>query len=675
MYIDYNGTICIESKFLYEEAKLISYGYYKKLRSSEKLILSRKPCKGTPALIDFCGIQVQWIKDKIEQLLGDPYDQIKNNLLSDLIKPDYRAQQFYADYLIEDGRSLPGTAQKTYRANAEVLNAINQYIQTLKGYRRSRSGRVKIDWKKIANAVINLNTKMYPHKLPTNHRRLAKKYQSYTKNGYIDLVHKGYLNDNSRIVTAKMESLIISLYCLPTKPYISEVHNLYLQFLGGAIEVIDRKSGEVFNNKDFYEDEQPIIVSEATIWNYLKDPKNELIIKKYRNGSYDFNHKQRPHHHRHAPNFSMSKITLDDRDIYHSKLPNGKRVKAYYAFDDASTALIGIAHSQSKTHELYLDCIRNMFQFLFNHNIGIPLQMEVEHHLVRDFSEGLMKAGNIFPFVRWCNPTNSQEKYAENRIKAKKYGVEKRNNQNVGRFYLKNDSNRTTMQKIFDADNDNYKEPIKDYKEIVANELQEQIAYNNELHPNQKKYKGMTRMDVFLYHLNPDLPKINKSILAKYIGYKTTTSIRRSQYVRVQHGKYQLASPDVLRFLKPNDYKVDAYYIPNDKNEIGEVYIYQNEVFISTCKPIEEYNRANAEWTSADEEKYLNATKYVSTFDKMVKEDTAEKIQPVVVIKTDKSNLNTVETEVLNDVNTVETDYQLEELNQDYERNRAISSL
>ena len=312
-----------------------------------------------------------------------------------------------------------------------------------------------------------------------------------------------------RKVNVHIESLIISLSCLPNKPYNSSVHELYLQFLGNAIDVVDLSTGELFNPEDFYENGMPVTVSESTVWNYLKKPRNQLIIKKHLNGNHDFSLKHRPHVNRTAPKFSMSKISLDDRDIMHTRLENGSKVFAYYAFDDLSGAMVGIAHSKEKVHALFINCMRNMFRFLDKRGLGIPMQVEVEHHLVSDFKDGLMKVGNVFPFVRWCNATNSQEKYAETQIRVKKYGVEKKNNQNVGRHYSRLDANRVVEQKIFDAENNNYKKATASYEQIVANELQEMEAYNNELHPNQKMFKGMTRLDVFLHYVNPDLPKLN----------------------------------------------------------------------------------------------------------------------------------------------------------------------
>jgi len=664
--------MCVQGGWLYNEGNILSKYNYDALKKRGFINVIRRGCKGTPALVEFDTMKM-WIKERILEMYGNPHKLVKQNLFVDKILPDAQASNFYRDYLLSDGRNLPSKIQREYIANVQVLNTIQSILNTIQSKRKSLGGSTKGIWGNINKAVNNLDTNRYPHTLPTNERRLKQKYNSYLKNGLTDLIHKGYSNDNSRKVTIQIESLIISLYCLPNKPYSSSVHDMYLQFLGGEIEVFDIKTGELFNREEFYTNGSPVTISEATVWNYVKDPRNELIIKKSRNGAYDFNHKVRPHVHRTAPNYSMSKITLDDRDIMHTRLHDGSKVMAYYAFDVMSTAMIGISHSKTKDHKLYIDCIRNMFRFTTSLDLGVPMEMEVEHHLVKDFKDGLMKAGNIFPFVRWCNPSNSQEKRAERFIQTKKYGVEKNNNQNVGRHYSKLDSNRITRQKIFDAQNDNYKFAKSDYDTIVANELQEQNDYNNQLHPNQKKYKGMTRMDVFIHHVNPNLPKFNKSQLAKYIGNHTETSIRRSQYVTVQYGKYELPSPELLNRLAPNNFNVDAYYLPSEDNQVTEVFIYQNNEFICECKPVSRFNEATAEQTDVDSKGYTNATKYISTFDKMVKDDTTTTLQKVSIMKKNNTIID-VTPEVIPTIEPSDA-FEFKEPDTEYQINRAINAI
>ncbi len=43
-------------------------------------------------------------------------------------------------------------------------------------------------------------------------------------------------------------------------------------------------------------------------------------------------------------------------------------------------------------------------------------------------------------------------------------------------------------------------------------------SVNDTLHPNQKKYPGMTRWDVLMEHINPNLRPFDAITLARYIG-------------------------------------------------------------------------------------------------------------------------------------------------------------
>lgn len=673
MYQHHNQILSIPARLLYEDWGLMSYYDYKYKCKTGKLVRTKEGRgAGNEAFISYYDLPPD-LKAICIKKLGDPQKVVVVNMLEKYLVPDIEAARFFSSHRKPNGKALAQEAQIEKATSVMILNAIKTVL-TSKGAMGKAFGKKRTKlWEEISTAVNALDSNRWNFNLPGNPRSLRRKYDKYIKKNYWAFIHANEGTQHAKKVTADIESLLVSLYCLPNKPYIAAVADLYLEFLEGDLEVIDIKTGEVFNRFEFYKNDELITVSKKNVWNYIKKPRNQLIIKKYRDGAYDFSHKQRPHVNRTAPNYSMSKISLDDSDIMHTKLPDGSKVMAYYAFDVMSTALIGIAHSKEKTHQLFLDCIANMFRFTSSKGLGVPMQMEVEHHLVKDFKDGLMQAGNMFPFVRWCNPTNSQEKYAERLIGTKKYGVQKDNNQNVGRHYSRRDSNRITQQKIFDAENDNYKFAKASYKEIVAQDLQEQIEYNNELHPNQKLFKGMSRLEVFLAHVNPELPQLDKAQLAKYIGFSTRTSIRRNQYVVVQYGKYQLENPQVIDRLAPNNLKVDAYYLPNENNEVTEVFIYQNGLYVCQCKPAPTFNRANAEWTDEDAQGYQNATKYISQFDKMVKEDTAMQLNKVTILKKPKTTFE-ANPITIPDIEQEEA-FEFETVNAQQRRQKAINDL
>ncbi|PKQ69358.1 hypothetical protein BZG01_00020 [Labilibaculum manganireducens] len=613
----YNNILCVEGGWLYGAGDVMSkYSYDANIRRGW-IKVERRACKGTPALIAYDSIPERFKKVIVDKF-GDPHKTTKHNQFKSYIVPDAEALEFYSAYRLPDGRALPEKAIQEYCTNASFLNALLKVESNKGSQRRALGGSARGIWEKLASVVDRLKDE-YPHTLPANSRRLKDRLKAYKKDGYMSLVHKNYCNDNSRKVSADLEHLILSLYTLPNKPFSSSVHDMYLQFLGGAIDVADSVTGELFDREAFIDKNgMPILVSDSTIWNYINNPKNRAIVDNVRNDGHYYNDMHRPHHHRHAPAYSLSKISMDDRDLPR-KMKDGNRAKAYYAYDVASGCVIGASYSRLKDKSLFIDCIRDMFRNIYNWGYGMPMEVEVEHHLVNNYKDDLMKAGTIFPFVRWCNPGNSQEKRAEHFNRAKKYGYEKKYQDGIGRFYSKLEANRPKQEKIFDEHNDNYKEKTFTFDELVADDLFIIEKFNNRLHPKQKLYKGLTRMEVMQRNLNPNLANIDKPVLAKCIGEKVKTTIRRSQYVRVQYADYQLPSPQVLEMLEPNNYSVVAYYIPEKDQTIGDVYLYQDGDFIAKCEKIETYNEAKAEQTEKDDIAYQNQAKYVAEFDKMTK--------------------------------------------------------
>jgi hypothetical protein len=264
---------------------------------------------------------------------------------------------------------------------------------------------------------------------------------------------------------------------------------------------------------------------------------------------------------------------------------------------------------------------RNMFRLLDRKGWGCPAQVEVENHLMSQWKESFLKAGVMFPFVRFCAPMNSQEKTAENFNGAKKRSVEHRNHVGIGRFYAKNKSYRTESKKVFDELNDTYEE--KEYytwEELIADDKSDIEQYNNSLHPNQKKYPGMTRWQVLEANINPTLQPLNKAMVARYIGEHVSTSIRRNSYCRIAYTDWWLSSTDVLEKLAPNDYKVDAYYLTNESGEIENVYIFQNDMLVDQLQNVGTYNTASAEQTKEDEDIFVAQRKKLADFNNYIKQ-------------------------------------------------------
>lgn len=577
-------------------------------------------------------IEIATLPQRFRERIKEKYGTMEQNILKDWFGQHYRidaeARSFYTRFRFEDGSALPPDKINEYTVNASVLKAVVSVMADTNIMRKAMNGQT-INWGEMAGAISYYQAE-FGHTLPLSPHRFRERVNAYQKEGYESLISKKFKNQNTRKVNYRIERLLLSLDSQDERPYNTTVAEMYNMFLMGELVVADVETGEVFDPKDFTDKKgNPIVLSEATIANYLNTPKNKALRAKLHDTQWDFNNQYRPYHLRAHAVYALSKISLDDRDLPRP-MPNGQRVKAYYAYDVVSGAVVGYAYNRLKTRDLFLDCMRNMFQTLDRNGFYMPAELEVEHHLVENFADGLMKAGVVFPLIRWCNPGNSREKRAEHFNRAKKYGVEKRLQVGVGRWYARLEANRPKVEKVYDEQNNTYKEKSYSYEELVADDIRAIQEYNNQLHPNQKMYPGMTRWDVLAGRQNPDLRPFDKAVLYRFIGNQTTTTIKQNMYCTVQYQQYRLPSPAEIEKLAPRNMKVDAYWLPDADGNVNEVYLYQNGEYICTCGLLERYNEATAEQTAADRAAYTEQAKYVSQFDKMMKD---EKIQKVVVMR------------------------------------------
>lgn len=622
----FNNTLCVSGATLImrdgNPDGLISKSLWDKWVKNGANVV-RRACNGQTALIDYNSIPQKY-RDMIAAKYGAPSEQAKVKPFKDKIVTDGKAVTFYSNYQLADGRSLPTETQREYAINAAVLNAIKEVYTNAKETRSKLGASMVKFW---ANAIVAVNSVRadFNHTLPSTSVTLSRKYAKYLNEGYAGLISGKYCNDNSRKVSDKIENLIMSLYTMPNKPFASTVHTLYQLFLAGAIQVADQKSGELFNPTDFHDQAgEPISISETTVWNYLNQPANRVIVDKVRMGGHRFNSTQRPHHHRSAPQFSFSKISMDDRDLPR-KCVNGKYVKAYYAYDVTSGCVIGYAYSDRKNEELFLDCMRNMFRLIDRERFGMPLEVEVENHLVNKFFDDLAV---MFPFVRVCNPGNSQEKRAEHFNRAKKYGAEKLTQTNIGRWWSRHEAYQVDRDKKGDEFVDKVVLP---YDRLVADDEQSIITYNNQLHPKQQKYPGKTRWQVLVENMNPNAATVAKPVVYKAIGEKADTSINRNQYVTVRAGKYQIPHISILNRLEPGNFSVTAYFLPDQQGLIDEVYLYHKGEYLCKADKLITYNESKAERTQQDLEAYKKQSEFVAQFDAKAKAGKNELASAVII--------------------------------------------
>ena len=76
------------------------------------------------------------------------------------------------------------------------------------------------------------------------------------------------------------------------------------------------------------------------------------------------------------------------------------------------------------------------------------------------------------------------------------------------------------------------------------------------------------------------------------------------------------------KISKPNNNKVQAYYLYDEDWTVPKVYLFQGDQYIDTYEPVEQYNQARAAWTDQDTIKMENQREYIKSFDDSFKTDT-----------------------------------------------------
>ncbi|ROS87221.1 hypothetical protein EEL39_10705 [Muribaculaceae bacterium Isolate-080 (Janvier)] len=620
----YGDRLCISMRDLVDGG-IMSEPNYKQLAARGRFDVVRR---GGGSAGCYALVAVDSLPQRYQDRVKEVYPGGAQARLEGWIKSNYEVDQKATAFFFSKekcGVALPPEKAKEYVTNASVLNTCIRLYDRAATAQKLFGG--KYDWTMMA-ATIEVLRKHFGHTLPASTLRFRKKVNEYKANGYPCLISGKFGNQCARKVDYRTERLILGIAILPNKPWNTNVLELYNSFVTGELDVYDPETGEMFNPDDFTDKNgEPMVLSEATITNYLNKPKNRMLIDKATMSYTAFMHEVMPHMHRHRPEFSLSKVSFDDRDLPRKLKDSRQRPKAYYAYDVASDCCIGYAYNRAKNVDLVVDMFRNMFRLLDRQGWGCPAEVEVENHLMSQWRDSFLRAGVMFPFVRFCAPMNSQEKHAEHRNRSKKVSIEHKNHVGIGRFYAKSRQYRTESNKVFDEFNNTYEE--KEYytwDELIADDMRDIYEYNHALHPNQKKYKGMTRWDVLVANINPMLHPLDKATIARHVGEKVGTTIRRNSYCRVAGEDWWLSKTEAIELLAPNDYKVEAYYLTDEEGKITDMFIYQGDMYIDRLENIGTFNTARAEQTERDEKIFVEQRKKISRFNKYVEDNAIGRV-------------------------------------------------
>ncbi len=606
----HNGVYCVSARELIEGG-IMTQGSYAKAAQRKRIEVVR-PGKGSGnyALIAVDSLSTEQ-RIQVEAQFGGKAAHIAAWVRSNYTE-DQEAMAFFNNPQKTGISNLSIAKRREYVVNASVLNTCIKLYDNAAAKQRLMGN--KYDWTCMTGVIESLRVQ-FGHTLPTSVLRFRKKVSDYRKRGYESLLSGKFGNSNAQILTAGEERVLKGLAVQPNRPWNTNVREMYEMFVCGELDVWDPETGELLDPEKCARKKngEPWVPSEATIAGFLNRPDIRAFVDRWLKPNVDYYHEVMPHVHRHRGQYSLSQITMDDVDLPF-RMKGNERVHAYYAYDSVSECVIAASYGRKKDEALVDECFREMFRLIKRRQWGMPAGVEVENHLMTRHKDGLLAEGVVFSRVRFCAPQNSQDKQAEPLNGAKKRKIIHKNHEEVGRFYGKGKW-RTYQKKVSDDTNALWEDKrYYTFEEMVANDRADNREWNNTLHPDQKTYPGMTRWEVLISNINPNLRPYDELTLARYLGMKVETSIRRHSTVKVRYADWWLSTPEVLGRLKPNNYKVTAYYLPDENGEAQDVYIYQGDRYLDKVEKVETFNRVMVEQTEEDKAKFARQMQKIEQF-------------------------------------------------------------
>ncbi len=211
MPTNWNYITCIAVPELIEgETPIVNYIACKKYIERNSHVRVRRGSPAGPALLNW-NLLREDLKEKYVAKYGDPTEKAGPRTFIDYVKTDYEAVEFFAQFILADGRNLPEDKQREYSTNANVLNTLVKVTNDRLALRKALGGSTRTVWPDVAKTVDKLKAEL-GHTLPKNHIRLKQRVQQYKASGYISLISGKFLNNNAaKVVDEQQQAAMRSL--------------------------------------------------------------------------------------------------------------------------------------------------------------------------------------------------------------------------------------------------------------------------------------------------------------------------------------------------------------------------------------------------------------------------------------------------------------------------------
>ena len=132
----YGNTLCISHAEL--TAGIMTTANLNYYVREGKIRQMRRACYGTPALYSVESLPLKY-RTEVHRRNPDLQEKADSKPFLDTIEPDGMAMQWYADYVLSDGRHLTSEKQAEYANNCAIMNAFRRRIEKSNSHRLRQS--------------------------------------------------------------------------------------------------------------------------------------------------------------------------------------------------------------------------------------------------------------------------------------------------------------------------------------------------------------------------------------------------------------------------------------------------------------------------------------------------------------------------------------------------------
>ena len=204
----YGNARCVTHSELVDGG-IITQAQYINYSRRKQFFFHQHGGNGRIAMIDYNSLPDP-IRQKYDEKNPDAETKLKEKIMSNILRTDSKAIDFYRRHTLEDGSGLTDKKQAEYVLNAEVMNEmirVEAEARAMQG--KCGHSRPKVAWELAKGTCEKLRT-LYGHTLPSS-SRLREKFNAYKKYGYIVLVSQKNGNSSARKIGPMEARLLLKL--------------------------------------------------------------------------------------------------------------------------------------------------------------------------------------------------------------------------------------------------------------------------------------------------------------------------------------------------------------------------------------------------------------------------------------------------------------------------------